>query len=258
MFELWDPVSLVYGGAVFVRAGTLLLMLPFFNRPVPITVRIAMALICAVIVVPIVPPHGSLMVPTHFADLVPLFLKEAFIGFVMGYAVSVIFHICQIAGKIISMEMGLMQSSIFNPLVSEQESTMGTVLSMLAIVMIFTLNIHHLILAAFLRSFQLIPAGAPVFQHGRLVIETFLQQSASVFLTSVQMAAPMIAVNFITAFSFAVLGRAVPSINVLILSFPVRLGVGFSVLVLVLTVIAQFLANTAEDTPYRMLRMLPF
>ena len=67
-----------------------------------------------------------------------------------------------------------------------------------------------------------------------------------------------IAVNFIITLAFAILGRAVPNMNVLLLSFGVRIFVGFSVLIFVFIVMVQFLLGMIEDTPNRMLQFLPF
>ena len=71
------------------------------------------------------------------------------------------------------------------------------------------------------------------------------------------MAAPIIAVNYIVTLAFAILGRAVPTMNVLILSFGVRIFAGISVLILVFVVMAQLLLSAIYETPERMLQFLP-
>jgi flagellar biosynthesis protein FliR len=72
------------------------------------------------------------------------------------------------------------------------------------------------------------------------------------------MAAPLIAVNYIITLSFAILGRAVPGMNILVLSFGVRVFVGLSVLALVFGMIVQFLIGMINDSPEQMLQFLPF
>lgn len=251
-----DPSLLVLGFGIFLRAGAFLFLLPMFGRPVPLQVRAGLALLVAVLLVPVAEAGPGLSASMSFLPLALLAVRELFIGFVMGYAVQVVFYTCQVAGRLISMEMGLLQSNLFNPLLRQQETVLGTGLTMMTIVLIFVLNIHHEVLLAFARSLQLLPVGLEA--PGGAGAETVVRTVGKIFLLAVQMAAPLIAVNFIVTLAFAILGRAVPTVNVLILSFGVRILVGFAVLILVLVVVAQFLLGEIQATPERMLQFLPF
>ncbi|MCZ6674857.1 MAG: flagellar biosynthetic protein FliR [Verrucomicrobia bacterium] len=250
-----DPELLLHAAAIFFRAGTFLLLLPMFGRPVPVTVRTTMAIFLVIFAVPLSSPAPELVLPGHWSGLVLIAVRESFIGFMLGFGVSVIFYICQVAGKFISMQIGLMQSNLFNPLMNEQESVLGTGMTMMSIVLIFILNIHHLIIYAFIRSLTIAPPGVSAFSGASA--EQVVGGIGNIFLISTQMAAPLIAVNYIVTLAFAILGRAVPSMNVLILSFGVRVFAGISVLILIFIVMAQFLLSVIHDTPERMLQFLP-
>lgn len=247
---------LVLGFGVFLRASALFYLLPFMNRPVPVTVRAALALLVAALVTPLVDPGTGLSGDPGWWALGVLALRELFIGFLMGYAVQVVFYLCQVAGRLISMEIGLMQSNLFNPLLGQQETVLGTAMSMLSIVLIFSLGIHHQILFAFVRSLEILPVGFGPLSAGSG--EQVVRSVGNIFLLSVQMSAPLIAVNYIVTLGFAILGRAVPTVNVLLLSFGLRILVGFTVLILVFVVVAQFLLGEITGTPERMLQFLPF
>lgn len=246
---------LLHGAAIFFRAGPFLLLIPMFGRPVPVMVRTAMAVFLVVFAVPLTEPSPELVMPGHWSGLVLIAMRESFIGFVMGYAVAIIFYVCQVAGQFISMEIGLMQSNLFNPLVNQQESVLGTGMIMMAIVLIFILNIHHLIIYAFIRSLTIAPAGVNSFSGASA--EQVVDGIGNIFLVSAQMAAPLVAVNYIVTLAFAILGRAVPSMNVLVLSFGVRIFAGISVLILVFAVLVQLLLSVIYETPERMLQFLP-
>jgi flagellar biosynthetic protein FliR len=115
---------------------------------------------------------------------------------------------------------------------------------------------HHLLLFAFKRSLELMPIGQVITKT--TVVETLVVDSGKIFMIALQMAAPLIAVNYIVTLSFAILGRAVPGMNILILSFGVRIFAGFSALILVFVLIVQFLIGMIHDSPERMLQFLPF
>lgn len=250
-----DPQYLLHAGAIFFRAGTFFLLLPLFGRPVPVSVRTTMAVFLVIFAVPLSEPAAELVMPGHWSGLVLIAIRESFIGFMLGFGVMVIFYVCQVAGHFISMQIGLMQSNLFNPLVNEQESILGTGMIMLSMILIFILNVHHLIIYAFIRSLSIAPPGVNAFSGASA--EQVVGGIGNIFLISTQMAAPLIAVNYIVTLAFAILGRAVPSMNVLILSFGVRIFAGISVLILIFLVMVQFLLSVIHDTPERMLQFLP-
>ena len=157
----------------------------------------------------------------------------------------------------ISMEMGLMQSNLFNPLTRHQETVLSTGLTMLVVVLIFVTQTHHLLLFAFKRSLELMPIGAVIVKT--TVVETLVVDSGKIFMIALQMAAPLIAVNYIVTLSFAILGACrtgheYPYIEL----FGVRIFAGFSALILVFVLIVQFLIGMIHDSPERMLQFLPF
>lgn len=255
MVPLPDPDVLLHAAAIFFRAGPMLMLIPLFGRPVPVTVRTTIAVFLVIFTLPLTTPDAALVMPSHWSGLLVIAVRESFIGFMMGFAVGVIFYVVQVAGRLLSMEIGLMQSNLFNPLMSEQETVLGTGMTMLSIVLILVLNVHHTILLAFMRSFAIAPPGVNSFSGASA--EVVVREIGNIFLIATQMAAPLIAVNFIVTLSFAFLGRAVPTMNVLILSFGARIGVGILVLIMVFVVVAQFLLGVVETTPERMLQFLP-
>jgi flagellar biosynthetic protein FliR len=251
-----EPITALYAAGVFLRAGSFFFLLPFLGRPVPATVRVALAVFLTYTAVLLLPPPEGLIMPGHWTGLLLFALLESFFGFCMALGVLLLFHIIQAAGEIISTEMGLMQSNIFNPMSSTQESVLGTGLMMLTIVMIFVLNVHHEILYGFMESLRLAPVGS--VPSGERNIDYVLYETGKIFLISIQMAGPIIAVNYIVTLSFAFLGKIIPTMNVLILSFSLRLLCGFFILILIFYLLAQVMLSQVGVTPERVLKFLPF
>ena len=78
---------------------------------------------------------------------------------------------------------------------------------------------------------------------------------SQIFLIALQLAAPLMAVSFIISLVFAVLGRAVPQMNVFSESFAVRPLVGLSVFGMTLELMSQHISNYLHRLPADMLRV---
>lgn len=214
-------------------------------------VRIGLAVFLGFIAMPMVPP---IPVQTSLVGMGTLIAGEIILGALMGFAIIIVYQIAAAAGRFISQEMSLMQSNLFNPATGTQEPLLAVPLGQLVTLMIFLTGAHYHLLYAFIRSFQIAPVGSNVINESAVIY--MMQQSSQIFMVGAQMAAPFIAANFIVVFAFSILGRTVPSINVFMLSFPVRILVGFVLLGATVTLMGRYLMQPVEATPERMLRML--
>jgi len=239
---------------IFVRAGGLIAMLPAVTAgPVPPQVRIAIAGFLACAASGFVHSHGA--PPPDIASLVIVVVHELLIGLLIGFGSRLIFYAVEFAGQLMSTEMGMTMSAHMDPVSRATSSPVGTLLFYFTIVLFFISGCHHAVVLAFLRSFEIAPLGVPVFT--RNVAEYFVIQTGNIFLVALQMAAPLMAVNFTVTFTFAILGKAAPGMNVFSESFSVRILAGLSLLGLTLGLTAQIVLSHLREVPELMLRLIP-
>lgn len=238
---------------VFIRAGAFLLSVPLFSGMiVPRTVRVAIALLFAMLVAPIVPAVAQ---PTHYIDMFIVGGSEMLVGLLMGMAVRAVFATVDFAGYIIGMEIGLMRSTSLNPLSDFSSSgTVGVVLFYLAVLIFLVTEMHHQVLAAFVRSFSYVPIGATVISSNAL--SSLLEVTGRIFLLGMLMSAPFIAVNFLINTTFALMGRVSPKMNVFMISFAVRIMAGLAVLVSTATLVSHYIFQHFEAAPQSALNLL--
>ena len=135
------------------------------------------------------------------------------------------------------------------------QEPLAAMLSMFAALLFFLSGAHHGCLAAFSRSFDLAPAGLATF--GNLSAEALIKSTGHVIELGFRIAAPFIALNFLCNLAFSVLSRAVPKMNVFVLSFSLRIGVGLLLLSSSGMLLARYLWEDFNLLPLRMLELLP-
>jgi flagellar biosynthetic protein FliR len=248
--------QLTLGFLLLCRVTGVLLFLPVFaGRSVPKPVRVALSVLVAVLVYPVV-TDGAVVLPTHTVSLIILMMQELLLGLFLGMAVRMVFFAIELAGHVISMEVGLMMTQAVDPLTQHQSTVLGRMLYYFGVLIFLALGIHYAVLHAFVQTFDVVPLGVGLTAEAS--IEALIRDTAHVFSLGLRMAAPLIAVNFTVTMIFAVLGKAVPKMNVLLVSFAVRIWAGVIVLVLSIGVLTHYITQQAEAGPVQMLRYLRF
>ena len=239
---------------LFVRAGGMISLLPgLSSQPIPVQVRVAIAGFLAYAATGFV--HNPPPVPGDLGVMGVSMLYELLIGLLLGFSARLIFYAVDFAGQLISTEMGMTTSLQIDPVSMRNSTAIASLVNYLAILLFFISNSHHTVIGAFMRSVEIAPLGAPTLD--RNVAEYFVVQTGNIFLVALQMAAPIMAVNFIVTFTFAVLGKAAPGMSVFTESFSVRILAGLSLLGLTLGLTAQIVLSHLREAPETMLRVLP-
>jgi flagellar biosynthetic protein FliR len=130
----------------------------------------------------------------------------------------------------------------------------GIALSTFGAVIFLSTGAHHMMLLAFVRSFTLVPAAVGNFDPR--VADLVVRESGKLFLVAVEMAAPLIAINFLVHLALAILGRAAPSINAFLLSIPIQILAGLTLFGMILGLAARHMLSGFGEIPELMLRFI--
>jgi flagellar biosynthetic protein FliR len=238
--------ELIHWFLVFARAGALLAIFPLFSAGnVPIRLRLGMAAMLAILATPFL--TAPVFPSPSIWTLARLLFVEVSVGLLMGFICRFIFFSVDFAGGVVGTEMGLMMSSTFNPLAASASPITGMTLYWLALMLLLTLDMHHWVIAAFQKSFAIVPLGAAHLSEG--LATDVLRRSSEIFRIALQMTAPVMAVSFVVTLIFSVLSRAVPRMNVFSESFPVRTLAGLVVFGLTVHLMAQHIDNYLRRLP---------
>jgi flagellar biosynthetic protein FliR len=210
----------------------------------------------SLIVFPIVADRGF-EVPEGIFAYVFMMISEVIMGLILGFIVLLVFVGIQFAGQLAGLQMGFGIVNVIDPQSSNQISILGQFLNILAILILLSLNGHHVILNGLVHSFDVVPLGGVTLPEA--VIEKLMSLCAEIFVVAVKISSPIIVALFLVSVAMGILARTVPQMNVFIVGFPVQIGVGMTVLSLSLPLfylVMERVINVLERDLVTVVRLL--
>lgn len=228
---------------VFARTGAMLMLLPpIGDTNVPARARLILALAMTLALAPTVSASYPQTAPHTLVALVVLITQEVTVGILVGTLARIIMSAISIAGFLIASQAGLSYAEALDPTShGQQGAVVGNFLSMLAVVLIFGANLHHLAIGAVAGSYHLIPPGTslPTADMAELAIRSV----SGAFALGFQLAAPFLVFGFAVNAGFGVLARMMPQLQVFFVAMPVNIMVGFVVMTLLLGTMMTIFLN---------------
>ncbi|HVJ50904.1 MAG TPA: flagellar biosynthetic protein FliR [Aliidongia sp.] len=218
---------------VLCRVAAAVGLMPGFGEAyVTMRVRASLAVLITIVVAPLVadtlPPE-----PTNFLRLTMLIIGEIFIGAFMGLMSKVLLGSLETAGAIIATQSSLASAITFNPGAETQETLPAGLFGALALVLIFALNLHHMLLIGVVDSYQAFPVGeGPPFDDLSRVMIQLVSQG---FIISLELAAPYIILGTLFYLALGLIGRVMPQLQVFYIALPLQIMGGLTMLALTLS-----------------------
>ncbi|RAK63706.1 flagellar biosynthetic protein FliR [Phenylobacterium kunshanense] len=224
-------------GLVFARLGAIVMLIPGIGETfIPPRIRLSFALAMSLMLFPIITGSAPPL-PAEASGLAGAIIKEVLIGLMIGAILRLFMSSLAAAGEIVSLQTSLSFAQTANPMQAQPSTSIGTFLGMIGIVLIFATDLHHLFVAAIVRSFELFPftRDVPVNDAGQLAVQTVGRS----FALGLQLAAPVVVFSLIFNIATGLVGRIMPQFQVFFVATPLGLLLGLSVFALSLGVIGM-------------------
>jgi flagellar biosynthetic protein FliR len=199
------------------------------NQGVPMRVRVALAMVMAVVVTPLLPAVTPLSLAS--GDGVLILLQQIAIGAALGFTLRIVFSTIEFAGQLIGLQMGLSFATLFDPVNGAQTQVIAQFLTLTMVLTLLAFNGHHLVITALVQSFQEIPIGSTLAPGGFSMLASW---GGTLFAVGLHISLPITAALLVTNLTIGMMSRASPQLNIFAIGFPLTLGVGFLVLYLAL------------------------
>ncbi len=230
---------------IFTRLGAALMLLPGFGSGVvQARVRLLLALSISLLLLPVLLPKLPPQ-PDHPAQLMLLLGTEAAVGAFLGMVGQFLLVAVTIAGSFISFQTGLTNAFSFDAVAQEQSQVLTGMLSTLAMVAIFTTDMHHLMLKAMVDSYDLLPPGAPL-PVGDMSM-TLTRLLGAMFSLGVRLAAPVLVFGMVFYTGLGLLSRMVPQMQVFFVATPLQVLIGLWMTMVALPVIMMLFLDAFQS-----------
>jgi flagellar biosynthetic protein FliR len=231
-------------------------LVPVFpSRSISLPFKVGFAMVVAFLLVNVVPVTQPLGTDPYLLAL--LIGKEAMIGFVIGFVVRLMVVAVQAAGEIISLQSGFAFARVVDPGFGQQTTVLDQFHYLLAMMIFFAMDAHHMLIAALVRTFQELPLGAASFSEGTLGY--LVASTGKVFALGLRIGAPVIVALLLIEVSLGLLSRLIPQMNIFVEGLPLKVFITLTLIALSLSFIAPAIADlfrTMNGEMGRLIRLL--
>lgn len=227
------PAGLLINGfdmflLVLVRMTGLFVVAPVFGRRnIPAYMKIGFSFFISLILV-----NTTAIQPAPYDDnllsYALLIIKEFMVGLSTGFIAYITYTAIYIAGEIIDMQIGFGIVNVMDPISNIQVPVTSNVYFIISMLVLLSINGHHMLIRALFDSYKLLPPGSASFDAD--LADGLMNLFGTVFATGFKIAAPVVAAIFIADVALGTISRMVPQMNIFVIGMPLKIIVGLIIL----------------------------
>lgn len=209
---------------VLVRVSVVLFLFPIFgSRMFPNLAKAGLALMIAMLLYPVVVVDVGDF-PENSIDILILIVSEILTGFTLGLSVRIFLGAIQMAGQVIGFQMGFSMINVIDPQLGTNVSIIEQIGYWIVLLLFLTLNGHHILISSLADSYRIVGVGFFMLKKG--LLEYIISLTVDMFILGIKIGAPAIAALLFTSVAFGITAKFAPTMNVMIVAFPVKIAVG--------------------------------
>ena len=238
---------------VLARVSPLFALAPLFSsKSVPKRVRGLVAVALAVGLTPVVAPDAAL--PDDVWGLAGMVGKELLVGAGFAYALAALFAALEVAGAFVDTLIGFSFGGLVDPITGNQSAVLARMYALIGVLIFIAIGGDTWVIQGLARTYDVV-AIDQVPDLGTLVAGA-AGAFASIFLSAIQVAGPIVLALVLTDAAFGVVSRVVPQLNVFAVGFPAKVTVGLLLLGVTLPFVGGWLADELQRSVLQALQTL--
>lgn len=217
---------------VSVRLSGMMVAAPVFHlKQLPNLAKAGLVLLLSLLITPLVAPPPT--PPGVFAVALAVGWEFA-VGWLVGSLTSLASSIALSAGGILDVQLGLANATLLNPGAGEAHPLLSNLYQTTMMLLLLAGNAHYALIVLVLKSYQWFPSQG----HWQLALLTRVCSGCfhSFFPLLLAVVLPVMTAMLGVELFLAFLGRLLPQVNILIIGAPIRLILGWLLLLAALPV----------------------
>ena len=241
--ELFTESYVVGFILLFFRFGALFLAVPIFSHQnIPMTVKASMAFFFTIVFYSSMP---ALQIDINLPTILIAILSELLFGLAIGVILLLSYNVITFAGGLISFMMGFSMASAIDPQSGVSMPIISQFLSLMALMVLLSMDMHHWILLFVDNSLSSVPLGGFLFKEN--LFDYTIHATSNMFVVGFVIAFPIVALSLLADIIFGMLMKTMPQFNLLVIGFPIKIMVAFAVLIATFTATMLILKIQMQD-----------
>ena len=241
-FDLSFPLHAVQFMAVMTRVSGFFFAFPLFRgeSSTPKKVKVHFLLAVSICMLSSLPEQWA---TNQFQDQIDtlemslIVVNELLLGLTISVLIFLFMEAVAVGAEMISSNIGYSASSQFDPSSGSTSSTVAVLLNWFFLMIFLTFNFHYHFLESLSASFYHIPPGS--FSPNSALPNDMIRIGSRMFTIGFQMSLPFIAIIMLTNIAMGIISRFGEEFQVLMLSFPLRLGLGLIIFIAIIPLLSR-------------------
>jgi len=230
---------------ILVRMFGMFLVAPFFSSGViPLRIRAVFSVYVAACIFPAV-SRTIVSIPENMYSYALLVISEAVIGILIGFFISIIFAAFQLAARFFSFQMALGIAEVIDPFSQVGITLVGQMWTIMGIMVFIAIDGPHMLVIATYESYSTIQLFQ-ILRDSGVMYKALINTFGAMFMVALKLSFPILATLFLLAVTLGLLAKAAPQMNIFMLGFPIQIGVGFLMMIIVIGGVALGMSSALD------------
>lgn len=242
LLSQWAPFLLT----VFRLAGLFIFAPVLASTMVPARYRVLLVFMLGIALHPTVSPRiPEGFFPIDVVGAVPLLIREALIGFVVGVIAAIPMLSLEMSGVIAGQQMGLGLNRVYNPDTDTDSDVLGQMLYTIALGGFLACGGLEALGASVIDSFRTIPLGG--LDPAMLPVDVIAAALTSGFELAIRVTTPVSGAVLLMTILLGVIGKTMPQINIMSVGFTFKIIAGLGALVAGIYAVGDATGGAMDD-----------
>lgn len=246
--SLLTPEKVVFFVLVMTRLSGMMMTAPLLSTyPIPQYIKACLIALVAFLIYPLAAKISPIpLMPTDMIGLSVLAVREVIIGSIIGFCMNLIFVSIQVAGQIISIDMGLAMSELLDPVTRQQTPVVGQFYLFTAMIAFLFINGDHYLFQSVLDSYKLLPIDTNFVIQGALV-EKIVYFTSQIFVIAFSIIMPVYSILFVVSVLLGFTSKMMPQMNIFMLAMPFKIYIGIALMSFFVSKTYNLIATIVEN-----------